>query len=457
VFEHDLGAAYMRVIGESEGEPNLKRGRTERGQKLQQEHKQQQPRKFLPRAWWRDKQSPRHGATVKLELRGGNTLSKIFFDGQSHWSDSAAREAAARAALEFFARHAVGGVPGVRFDNWGSCECGRVPPRLASEGGAEISLFGDVPLGQQRVNFILAALEEHGIRSFADVGCGRKARLVATALIEKPGQFERIVGVEPDEESVEDAVKALDNLPVRHFSSGTWVDIRRGTAEAPDAIFASGNPNRIALDAVVMQEVVEHMDPDPLRRLGSAILGGIRPKLLLVTTPNREVNPLLYYAHRALEEEAIMPMLVSEGSEEAVQSPSFDSHYDPSAMRDPDHRFEWSVAEFSAWAHDLASAWGYRVEFRGVGTLHPRLFAKAVERAGGAIGGDQGAATQAALFTRIEEVAADRALQPLEPLSPNAWPLAKEWIDTLALRRENKVLMDENVRLRSASHIHGAT
>lgn len=40
-------------------------------------------------------------------------------------------------------------------------------------------------------------------------------------------------------------------------------------------------------------QVVEHLDPAPLAAVGAAILGALRPRLLVVSTPNREYNAVL--------------------------------------------------------------------------------------------------------------------------------------------------------------------
>ena len=45
-------------------------------------------------------------------------------------------------------------------------------------------------------------------------------------------------------------------------------------------------------DAAAMVEVVEHLDPDALLAAGPALLGGLRPKIAIVTTPNIEYNPV---------------------------------------------------------------------------------------------------------------------------------------------------------------------
>jgi hypothetical protein len=53
-------------------------------------------------------------------------------------------------------------------------------------------------------------------------------------------------------------------------------------------------------------------------------------------------------------------------------------------MRHWDHRFEWSRAEFRAWAEDLSSRCGYTVRIKPVGEADPEL----------------GAPTQMGVFTR---------------------------------------------------------
>ena len=39
-----------------------------------------------------------------------------------------------------------------------------------------------------------------------------------------------------------------------------------------------------------MVETVEHLDPPVLNAIGPVVLGGLRPKTFVVTTPNREYN-----------------------------------------------------------------------------------------------------------------------------------------------------------------------
>jgi hypothetical protein len=40
-------------------------------------------------------------------------------------------------------------------------------------------------------------------------------------------------------------------------------------------------------------------------------------------------------------------------------------------FRHADHRFEWTRAEFQAWAERIAAEYGYKVRFEGLGEEHP--------------------------------------------------------------------------------------
>jgi len=61
---------------------------------------------------------------------------------------------------------------------------------------------------------------------------------------------------------------------------------------------------------------------------------------------------------------------------------------EPGAARHPDHRFEWTRAQFRAWAAGVADRYGYRARFLPVGPEDPRdgpptqlaVFSKAAEK-----------------------------------------------------------------------------
>ena len=66
------------------------------------------------------------------------------------------------------------------------------------------------------------------------------------------------------------------------------------------------------------------------------MFGSARPGTVVVTTPNAEYNVLW----------------------ESLPAGEF---------RHPDHRFEWTRAEFASWAESVAERYGYSVRFLPVG------------------------------------------------------------------------------------------
>ena len=110
-------------------------------------------------------------------------------------------------------------------------------------------------------------------------------------------------------------------------------------------------------DAAAVIEVIEHLDAERLPAFEAAVFDHARPRAVIVTTPNREYNVL------------------------------FDG-MKPDAMRHPDHRFEWTRAEFRHWAESVALAHGYAVRFEGIGNEDAT----------------HGHPTQVAVFTRAEEM-----------------------------------------------------
>ena len=86
--------------------------------------------------------------------------------------------------------------------------------------------------------------------------------------------------------------------------------------EAADQGSVSLAVERLAgLDAAVLMKVVEHVDPSRLPALARAVFRTARPGAVIVTTPNSEDN---------------------------VRFPSLPA----GRFRHPDHRFEWTRAEF---------------------------------------------------------------------------------------------------------------
>ena len=132
----------------------------------------------------------------------------------------------------------------------------------------------------------------------------------------------------------------------------TQAERRRNVAEMSDRkserlrLFQSSvtyRDERLAgLDAAVLMEVVEHVDPPRLPALTRQSVGAARPGMVLVTTPNSEHN---------------------------VRFPGLA----PNEFRHRDHRFEWTRDEFRSWASAAADTFGYGVRFPPIGDDDPEV------------------------------------------------------------------------------------
>jgi 3' terminal RNA ribose 2'-O-methyltransferase Hen1 len=187
------------------------------------------------------------------------------------------------------------------------------------------------PLAQQRREAVLAELRAAGAGSVADLGCGEGALI---ALLLKEPSVRRILAVDV-------SPRALDRAAQRLHTS-TMPDRQRERVELLQSSLTYTDSRLAGLDAAVLMEVIEHLDPPRLGALEWAVFGAARPGLVLVTTPNAEHN-------------AKLPGLA------------------PGAYRHPDHRFEWTRAQLREWAGAVASRHLYQVRYQPVGPDDPEV------------------------------------------------------------------------------------
>ncbi|XP_065345763.1 small RNA 2'-O-methyltransferase [Cloeon dipterum] len=89
-------------------------------------------------------------------------------------------------------------------------------------------------------------------------------------------------------------------------------------------------------DALVCVELIEHLRPEELDAVPFVVFGQVRPRIAVFTTPNADFNELF-------------------------NNPS-------KRLRHPDHKFEWTRAQFHDWAANIAERFpSYRAEFIGIG------------------------------------------------------------------------------------------
>ena len=203
-------------------------------------------------------------------------------------------------------------------------------------------------LHQQRLAAVFAVLKNRGARRVLDLGCG-EGRLLQLLLADPA--FTDIVGMDVSARALEIAAERLhlDRLPAG----------RRERLQLVQGSLTYRDRRLAGYDAAAVVEVIEHLDPARLTAFERVLFEHARPRLVVMTTPNVEYN-------------ALIPGLAT------------------GSLRHRDHRFEWTRAEFQAWAERVGARFGYTVECRPVGPEDPTL----------------GAPSQMAVFERQEPAGA---------------------------------------------------
>jgi hypothetical protein len=254
--------------------------------------------------------------------------------------------------------------------------------------------------GVLRMRKVAALLQEVGVTSVADVGCGEAKLLqellqgVWTGSESTRGEggegaggggafsservpFERLIGIDVEEKALQRGKRKL---------SAAWVAAHtsRGMgAPPPSCTLLRASLAELTLsprpEALTLIEVIEHLD-DPWTESVSAMIGRLCPRVLIVSTPNVEYNLNMMVQCKKPTPCAKRHKVLAWDELEALKSSgklcsgcaTFASGFRPQSCatyprRNRDHRFEWTRDEFQAWAHDLATEHQYAVRFDGVG------------------------------------------------------------------------------------------
>jgi 3' terminal RNA ribose 2'-O-methyltransferase Hen1 len=190
---------------------------------------------------------------------------------------------------------------------------------------AEEALEKPFRLHDLRLDAVKDAVLAAGARTVLDLGCG-EGKLIRRLMRERG--IERITGVDPSVRTLEAAARRL------HLSDAG--EALRERVQLQMGSLTYGDRRWQGYDAATLVEVIEHIDPPRLSALELSLFGDARPGTVIVTTPNREYNALF------------------EGMTQGQ-------------LRHGDHRFEWTRAEFRAWAKRVAGEHGYSVELRPLG------------------------------------------------------------------------------------------
>jgi len=175
-----------------------------------------------------------------------------------------------------------------------------------------------------RLDAVVSALLASGARTVADLGCGDGELMLR--LGQEP-TFTSILGIDIDPRVLQNA---RQRLGLDLFGTNTRLQVRLGSFENADWLES-------VVDAAVLLETIEHIEPGRLSRVEQALFGQVQPKLVLVTTPNKEYNVLHGMAQ--------------------------------GQRRHAGHRFEWTRAQFQPWASGVATRHAYGVRFTDIGPL----------------------------------------------------------------------------------------
>jgi 3' terminal RNA ribose 2'-O-methyltransferase Hen1 len=196
---------------------------------------------------------------------------------------------------------------------------------------AEGALEKPLSLNEQRIGAVLAAIRASEAKRVLDLGCG-EGKLLRELLQDR--RFERIVGMDVSVQSLQRAVQRLgyDRLPSMQKER---IELIHGSLMYRDKRLEG-------FDAASVVEVIEHLDPPRLKAFERVLFEFARPSTVVLTTPNQEYNVTW----------------------ESLPAEKF---------RHPDHRFEWTRAQFQDWARATAERFSYRVRFLPVGPEDPAL------------------------------------------------------------------------------------
>ncbi|KAI0078764.1 hypothetical protein K474DRAFT_1640864 [Panus rudis PR-1116 ss-1] len=286
-------------------------------------------------------------------------------------------------------------------------------PDVSSE---ELSVTFQPPLALQRRSWVFSIMRRENVTSVLDIGCGEGALISCLCnpapwlppppphILPSPDTHDHAIPTPRDIDGVASTegilrpkvIRALDISPkdlqdaieettpkVADPASGSaiqpsprWEDLEvkiwQGSLE-------DYNPEFVDTECIVSTEVIEHLPEDILPKFAPMLLGAYHPRLLLITTPSYTFNAR-FTAPDSYKENR-------------------DGYSDPTGRTDRifrhhDHKFEWTVEEFTEWCEAVAEKWGYEVEVGGVGT--------AVEKDPWGRDAQLGFASQVAAFKRKE-------------------------------------------------------
>ncbi|MRG97227.1 3' terminal RNA ribose 2'-O-methyltransferase Hen1 [Polyangium spumosum] len=268
---------------------------------------------------------------------GDDEVEKLVYHGEGWLATHPEKELIARRYLKHRTRLARAAL-----DRLVAGEAKDPDAEASAHAEEEAAIEAPVRLDEARLDAVARALSDEGAVTVLDLGCG-EGKLIGKLVRNRT--FTRIVGVDVSQRALDVASERL-KLDRHGGRKSERVELLHGSLLYRDARLSG-------FDAAALVEVIEHLEPSRLGALERVVFEHARPRVVVVTTPNAEYNALF----------AALPA---------------------GRMRHKDHRFEWSRAEFEAWAGGVAARHGYAVRLAPIGPIDETL----------------GSPTQMAVFSR---------------------------------------------------------
>ncbi|MBA2368187.1 MAG: 3' terminal RNA ribose 2'-O-methyltransferase Hen1 [Candidatus Protochlamydia sp.] len=186
-----------------------------------------------------------------------------------------------------------------------------------------------IRLHDMRLETIVEELKSLGVNSVIDMGCGSGKLLKRLMKIKS---LQKIAGMDV---CLTELQRAKTSLRLDELSEEKQprVQLFLGSLMYRDSRLKS-------YDAAVVSEVIEHLEPYALDAFKKVVFDCAKPRYVIITTPNFEYN---------CEFEDLPP----------------------GKFRHSDHRFEWTRQQFQDWCREICHHYGYQVQFKGLGPVHP--------------------------------------------------------------------------------------
>lgn len=183
------------------------------------------------------------------------------------------------------------------------------------------------PLHKQRHQFVIDFIKKNKTKKVVDLGCSECTLL---KMLRFYREIEHLVGLDINGAKLKQKMLYLAPMSTDYLQPSNnqlLVELYEGSVTERDARLRG-------FDLAVSIELIEHLTLTDVERFSEVLFGYMAPVYVIVSTPNSEFNPLL-------------PGLTG--------------------FRHPDHKFEWTRAEFNSWAQKACVDFEYEVDITGVG------------------------------------------------------------------------------------------